>query len=289
MKSPWIESMRLRTLPISAGSVMMGLALTASVETVNWLWGTVCLLFAVLAQIACNFANEYFDARDGIDNPQLRQGPDRGVASGAIAPRKMLRAALFTLGLACAVGLTTLLRGSLWLLPAGVFIALGALAYSAGPWPLSRHRLGEVAVVLFYGIIPVSLTVYLQLLYIPDWVYINSLGVGLFAAMVVLVNNYRDIDSDRAVGKNTLSTALGPQGSALLYCALGQFSAVCLLLSADLVVSCLAIAPAIMGFYGGWLMWRGLPAYKATNLLAVTAMTIFDISAVALVVNVLTQ
>lgn len=283
MISPWIEAMRLRTLPVSAASVVMALAVTAASGPIDWLWAVVCLVFAVLCQVACNFANEYFDVRDGIDATTLRRGPQRGI----IAPRQMLRATILTLAAACAVGLITLWRGGLWLLPAGAFIALGALAYSAGPWPLSRHRLGELAVVVFYGLVPVSLTYYLQCLDFTPGILWTALGVGLFAAMVVLVNNYRDINADRAVGKNTLSTALGPQGSALLYCALGQFAAVALMLGGDLVISCLAIAPAAMGFYGGWLMWKGLPAFKATNLLAVTATTLLDISIVALVINIL--
>lgn len=262
--------MRLRTLPVSLGGVIAALGMAASSGPVDWLWGAVCIVFAILAQIASNFANEYFDCRDGIDTAQ-RQGPARGVISRA----RMKQATFLTLAIACAVGLLTIIRGGWILLPAGIAIALGALAYSAGPFPLSRNRLGEVAVVIFFGIVPVCLTYYLQTLQIPLWVFICSLGIGLMGAMVILVNNYRDIASDTATGKHTLSTTLGPQGSALLYCGMGQFAAIALWLGGGIETwGFLPLLPAAMGFAGSWLLHRGLPAPGATKLLAITAMTL---------------
>ncbi len=274
--------MRLRTLPVSLGGVIAALDLTAADGVkINWLWASVCILFAVLAQIASNFANEYFDCRDGIDSPD-RQGPARGV----IGPKAMGRATILTLALACAVGLLTLLRGGWWLLPVGIVIALGALAYSAGPYPLSRHCLGEVAVVFFFGLVPVCFTYYLQTLTFPLWVAVNALGIGLMGAMVILVNNYRDIASDSKTGKHTLSTRLGPQGSALLYCALGQFAAVCLWIGAGFDVwGFLPILPAALGFAGSYLLYRGLPPANATKLLALTALTLLLLSLALLLIQ----
>lgn len=270
MKSPWIEAMRLRTLPVSLGGVLAGIGMAAADGSVNWLWGGVCVLFAVLAQIASNFANEYFDGRDGIDRAD-RVGPARGVIPAA----SMLRATVITLALACAVGLLTLLRGGWWLLPAGILIALGAMAYSAGPYPLSRHRLGEVAVIIFFGIVPVCLTYYLQTLRFPLWVFLCSLGVGLMGAMVILVNNYRDIASDSASGKHTLSTSIGPQGSALLYCAMGQLAAFFLWIGGGVGVwGFLPLLPVMLGFAGGYLLFRGLAPDASTRLLALTAVTL---------------
>ncbi|MDE6145408.1 MAG: 1,4-dihydroxy-2-naphthoate octaprenyltransferase [Muribaculaceae bacterium] len=281
MKSPWIEAMRLRTLPVSLGGVICALGLTAVDARINWLWATICIVFAVLAQVASNFANEYFDCRDGIDD-ENRVGPTRG----AIPARKMLCATACTLAAACAVGLLTLIRGGWWLLPAGIAIALGALAYSAGPYPLSRHRLGEVAVVLFFGVIPVCLTYYLQTLTIPLWVLINSVGVGLMGAMVILVNNYRDIASDTATGKHTLSTTIGPQGSALLYCAMGQLAAACLWIGGGLDVwGFLPLLPAALGFAGSYLLNKGMRPTDSTKLLAITAMTLLLTSALLLLTH----
>ncbi len=263
--------MRLRTLPVSLGGVLAALGMAAGEPmAVNWLWGSVCIVFAVLAQVASNFANEYFDCRDGIDAAG-RQGPARGV----ISLRQMKIATFVTLGLACAVGLLTIIHGGWILLPAGNAIALGALAYSAGPFPLSRNYLGEVAVIIFFGIVPVCLTFYLQTLTIPLWVFVCSLGYGLMGAMVVLVNNYRDIDSDEATGKHTLSTAIGPEGSALLYCAMGQFAAVALWIGGGLqFFGCIPFLPAAMGFAGSFLLYRGLPPAAATKLLGITALTL---------------
>lgn len=275
--------MRLRTLPVSLGGVICALGLTAAVQPINWIWGTVCLVFAILAQISSNFANEYFDCRDGIDGAD-RTGPARGI----IPAKAMLRATLITLALACAVGLLTLIRGGWWLLPAGIAIALAAMAYSAGPYPLSRHCLGEVAVVLFFGIVPVCLTYYLQTLEIPVGVFICSLGIGLMGAMVILVNNYRDIASDSACGKHTLSTVIGPQGSALLYCAMGQFAAMCLWFGGGVdVCGFLPILPAVLGFTGSYLLHRGLAPEASTKLLAITAMVLLLTSLLLLLTHIL--
>lgn len=268
----WIEGMRLRTLPVSAAGVIAAVGCVSAGGTdVAWGWAAVCLLFALLAQIASNFANEYFDFKAGIDGDG-RRGPERGVANGVITPRAMLAATLITLGAACAVGLLTVARGGWWLIPAGAAIALGALAYSAGPYPLSRHRLGEAAVVIFYGIVPVCLTYYVLTLQWSWSVLICGIAVGLWGAMVILVNNYRDITSDRACGKNTLSTALGPQGSALLYCALGQFAAIGLFVSNPGAWSVLPVIPAALGFLGGHRLFiGGLSGAQCTRLLAITA------------------
>lgn len=275
--------MRLRTLPVSLGGVICALGLTAAVQPVDWLWGTVCLVFAILAQISSNFANEYFDCRDGIDGTD-RTGPARGI----IPAKAMLRATLITLALACAIGLLTIIRGGWWLLPAGIAIAVAAMAYSAGPYPLSRHCLGEVAVVLFFGIVPVCLTYYLQTLEIPIGIFICSIGVGLMGAMVILVNNYRDIASDSACGKHTLSTVVGPQGSALLYCAMGQFAAMCLWFGGGVDVwGFLPILPAALGFVGSYLLYRGLAAAASTRLLAITAMVLLLTSLLLLLTHLL--
>ena len=103
------------------------------------------------------------------------------------------------------------------MLAAGVAIIAGALAYSAGPYPLSRHALGEVAVVLFFGVAPVTLTYYLQAGDCPLPVWLTSLSMGLLGANVLIVNNYRDADDDRAVGKNTLAVILGRRPMLWIY------------------------------------------------------------------------
>ena len=210
--------MRLRTLPVSVAGVIAAWGLASLYGASRLLPALLCLAFAVLAQIASNFANEYYDYRDGLDRPG-REGPRRGVTEGDITPRAMLVATFATLGVACCIGLSLIAFGGWWLLIVGAVTALGALAYSAGPYPLSRHALGEVAVVVFFGIVPVNLTFYLQTGYFTATVAASSVAIGLMTANVLIVNNYRDAADDRAVGKTTLAILLGPTLSRGLYAA----------------------------------------------------------------------
>lgn len=212
----WIEAMRLRTLSVSLAGVFMAIGLAVHDGCFKAVPAVLCLIFALLAQIASNFANEYYDYRDGLDAPG-REGPRRGVTEGDIAPGAMLKATYLTLALACAVGCGLIAYGGWWLLAAGIFIALGAMAYSTGPYPLSRHGLGEVAVILFFGIIPVTLTYYVQALQVTADVWIASLSAGLLGANVLIINNYRDTDADKAVGKRTLAVILGRRAMPWLY------------------------------------------------------------------------
>ena len=212
----WIEAMRLRTLPVSLAGVVMAWGFCALYDKFNLIPAILCLLFALLAQIASNFANEYYDFKSGLDR-KGREGPRRGVTEGDITPSAMKAATYGTLALACVIGCSLIYYGGWWLLPVGIFIAIGAMAYSAGPYPLSRHGLGEVAVLFFFGIIPVTLTYYVQSF---EWnidVLLASIAVGLMGANVLIVNNYRDHDDDKSVNKRTLAVIFGRSTVANLY------------------------------------------------------------------------
>ena len=239
----WVEAMRLRTLPVSVAGVAAGTALALLHHGFRAAPAVICLLFAVLAQIASNFANEYFDYRDGLDR-RGRQGPRRGVTEGDITPSAMKYAALGTLGVAALLGLTLLMWGGWWIVIAGVAIVLGALAYSAGPYPLSRHGMGEVAVILFFGVAPVTLTYYLQAGDCPSGVWLASLGVGLLGANVLIVNNYRDREDDAAVGKRTLAVIFGGTAVRWLYLINGLAGA------------------SLVG-----LEWKALPGWEICNFI----------------------
>lgn len=213
--------MRLRTLPVSVAGVVYAAGLCVASHSVCVAALLLCLLFAVLAQVASNFANEYYDYRDGLDRAG-REGPRRGVTEGDITPRAMKIATFATLAAACLVGcLLVWLYGPWWMFAAGIATAAGVVAYSAGPWPLSRHGLGEVAVTLFFGIVPVCLTYLLCGGRWGLWLLAAGTGVGLMAANVLIVNNYRDMDDDRAVGKRTLAVMLGRRAMTALYVADG--------------------------------------------------------------------
>ncbi|MDE7472258.1 MAG: 1,4-dihydroxy-2-naphthoate octaprenyltransferase [Muribaculaceae bacterium] len=214
----WIEATRLRTLPVSLAGVVTVLGYNLIYNNVKWLPLLICGLFALLCQIASNYANEYFDFKAGRDR-QGREGPRRGVTEGDITPSAMKRAVFVTLAIAACLGLSLIHWGGWWLIAAGIAIGLGVLAYSTGPYPLSTRGWGEVAVVVFFGLVPVNLTYYVETLQWSADVLAGSMAVGLLGANVIIVNNYRDVDDDRAVNKLTLAVRLGRPFMRFLYVA----------------------------------------------------------------------
>lgn len=230
----WIEAMRLRTLPVSVSGVIAACGYCFLCDSFRWLPALLCLVFAVLAQIASNFANEYYDYKAGLDKPG-RVGPRRGVTEGDITPGAMKAATFITLGVACAVGCSLIFWGGWWLIAVGAFIALGVLAYSTGPYPLSHHALGEVAVIFFFGIIPVNFTFYLQTGAFDLSVAVGSVAVGLLGSSILLVNNYRDMEDDEAVGKTTFVVKFGRTAASSWYLING-FLAVVLMLPSWMVI-----------------------------------------------------
>lgn len=221
----WIEAMRLRTLPVSVAGVLTGISLALWQGSFSMIPASLCLMFAVSAQIASNFANEYYDYRNGMDR-KGRDGFRRGVTEGDITPQAMKSATFIMLSFAALTGCCMLFIGGWWLLPVGICILLAALAYSTGPYPLSHHGLGDVTVVVFFGIVPVTLTYWLQT---GGWtgrhvVLPSSVAVGLLAANVLIVNNYRDMDDDRAVGKRTTAVIFGRKVMGHVYLLSGILS-----------------------------------------------------------------
>lgn len=202
--------MRLRTLPVSIAGVLGGLACALNFNCFRLLPFLICLVFAILAQIVSNFANEYYDYKSGIDK-KGREGFRRGVTEGDISPKAMKRAIYILLGLDCAIGCTLIIWGGWWLIWVGICIAVFALAYSAGPFPLSRIGLGDIAVVIFYGIVPVVFTAYVLTGTLDNLMLTAPLGfaVGLLADNVLIVNNYRDLEDDKTAGKLTTVVIFG--------------------------------------------------------------------------------
>ena len=225
----WIEAMRLRTLPVSIAGVTTAIGFNIADATFEVAPAILCLVFAVLCQIASNFANEYYDYKAGRDKAG-REGPRRGVTEGDLTPQAMKRATFGVLAVAALVGLSLTYWGGLWLIAVGAFIGVGALVYSAGPYPLSTHRLGEVAVVFFFGVVPVNFTYYVQALSWSTPVLLASVALGLMGANVLVINNYRDRKEDLAVGKHTLANSLPDKAMPILYC-LNALCAVLLMLN----------------------------------------------------------
>ena len=244
----WIEALRLRTLPVSLSGVVIAVALAYYRGCLQWTPAVLCLLFALLAQIVSNLANEYYDFLRGADK-KGRVGPRRGVTEGDIKPDTLKWVTVCTLVAACAVGCGLLFYGPWWLLVVGVVIALAALAYSAGPYPLSYHGLGEAAVFVFFGLVPVNLTYFVQSGAFDAIVVFASISIGLMGVNVLLVNNYRDMEDDIDAGKHTSVVIFGRKLAATAYLING-FVAVSILsplwMRLTLFSSWLCLVPAVV-------------------------------------------
>lgn len=250
--------MRLRTLPVSVAGVTAGTGCAIFCHGFSWLPMLICLLFAVVAQIASNFANEYYDYKNGLDK-KGREGFRRGVTEGDISPDAMKRATFSLLLLDSLLGCSLIYYGGWWLIAVGVAVAIFAVAYSAGPYPLSHHGLGDVAVVIFFGFVPVIFTEYVQTgVFCLDYVNIAvSLAVGVMAANVLIVNNYRDRDDDAAVGKRTTVVIFGRRAMSFVYLFNGIAAALSLA-----VATTDAPAWTVLGWLGyifcHFLLWQEL-------------------------------
>ena len=203
----WIQAARPKTLLVSMAPVVMSVAISYLFVNINWIPAIICLVFAVMAQILSNFVNDYADGIKGADNERL--GPQRMVASGLIPPQKMRNGIIVWSILTFLLGCTLLYWGGWILLPFGIVILLCALAYSAGPYPLSRHALGDVAVVLFYGVAPVVLTFFIQTSFVNYQIAMAGLAIGITANNLLIVNNYRDAEQDQKNDKKTTVTLFG--------------------------------------------------------------------------------
>ena len=214
----WFEAARPKTLPASVSPVLLGCALAYYDGYLTVSIAVLCFLVAVFAQIASNFANDYFDYKKGADNED-RLGPERAVAQGWITPKAMLAGTFITLGLACLSGLVLVCLTDWRLIFVGVAIALCVLAYSAGPFPLAYNGLGDICVLLFYGVIPVCFTYYVQTMSFSLLTLLLSIAVGLLSVNILVVNNYRDYAQDKAAGKRTTIVLFGKRFGRFFYVA----------------------------------------------------------------------
>jgi 1,4-dihydroxy-2-naphthoate octaprenyltransferase len=212
----WITAARPHTLSASLAPVIIASALAYRNGVFQIVPALLCACVALFAQIASNLANDYFDFKKGTDT-EKRVGQPRAVASGWIKPETMLIATLIVLVITCICGLVLLFLSHWWLIFAGIAIILGVLAYSGGPYPLAYHGLGDVCVILFYGVIPLCLTYFVQADSIPPTAFLLSLSVGFLSINILVVNNYRDYEQDKEAGKRTLIVLLGKKFGKYFY------------------------------------------------------------------------
>lgn len=212
----WIEAARPKTLTASFSPVLLGTVLAFHDDSFKIVPALLCLLVALLAQIASNFANDYFDYQKGSDGAD-RLGPARAVASGWITPRSMLYATFIALALALFCGCGLLFYAGWELIGVGMAIAVFALAYTAGPFPLAYNGLGDICVLVFFGIVPVCFTYYVQTLTFTPLVFMLSLALGFLSVNILVVNNYRDYEQDKQSGKRTTIVLLGKKFGVVFY------------------------------------------------------------------------
>jgi 1,4-dihydroxy-2-naphthoate octaprenyltransferase len=216
--SPWISAFRPRTLPLALASILTGGFLAKANGQFNGVVVALAALTTILLQILSNLANDYGDSQNGADSVH-RQGPQRAVQSGAITPAEMKRA-MWAFGLAAlASGIALLLVAlgfaGVWVLLAFFVLGLSAIwaavNYTAGSNPYGYAGLGDISVFLFFGIVGVCGTYFLQTQTLPLAVLLPAAALGCFATAVLNVNNIRDIVSDKLAGKITVPVRLGPQ------------------------------------------------------------------------------
>ncbi|MDL2264844.1 1,4-dihydroxy-2-naphthoate polyprenyltransferase [Parabacteroides sp. OttesenSCG-928-G07] len=272
----WVEAARPRTLFASISPVLVGTALAWHDGLFNPVAAVLCFLVAVLAQIASNYANDFFDFKKGADRED-RLGPARAVASGWIAPKAMLIATFLTLGLACMFGCLLLFYGGWILLPVGMVMALCVLAYSAGPYPLAYNGLGDVCVLLFYGIVPVCFTYYVQAGSISLFAFLLSLAMGFLSINILVVNNYRDYEQDKVSRKKTTIVLFGRRYGRIIYLVNGLLA---ILIAAPLMLRDAWISGVLLVVYSAffiltWAKFRKTEGKALNPMLGRTAMSVF--------------
>lgn len=214
----WLNAARPRTLPAAVAPVLVGTAAAffAVGDLPRWGGFVAALLASILIQIGTNLANDYSDARRGADSAD-RLGPVRVTSAGLITPRRVLTATWIAFGLAALLGLyLAWLAGWIIIVVGVVSIAAGFL-YTGGPRPYGYAGLGEVFVFLFFGLVSVNGSYYVQLEELAWLPFGLSIAIGLLSTAILVVNNVRDIDSDRRANKNTLAVRIGREKTRKLY------------------------------------------------------------------------
>jgi len=220
----WIKAARLRTLPLAVSGILMGAALSFFAGKFNQTVTLLAIVTALLIQIFSNFANDYGDSQKGTDNKH-RVGPKRTVQSGEISPKQMKTGMIVLIVLSLASGIWLVFEGTkgLSLQVFGIYIALGILAliaafkYTAGSNPYGYAGFGDVAVFLFFGILPVVGTYFLNTHQLTPEIFLPALSIGFFSTGVLNLNNMRDIENDRNSGKNTVVVRMGSAKSKIYH------------------------------------------------------------------------
>ena len=214
----WIEGSRPRTLPAAVAPVLAGTGAAVVADGFVWWKALLALGVSLALQIGVNYANDYSDGIKGTDDDRV--GPLRLVGSGLATPAAVKRAALGFLALGAALGVALAATTTWWLLLVGAAALVAAWTYTGGPSPYGYRALGEVSVFLFFGLVAVLGTTYVQLEEITGTSVAAAVGIGALACAILVANNLRDIPTDTVAGKRTLAVVLGDARSRQFYALL---------------------------------------------------------------------
>ncbi len=247
---------RPRTLPAAIAPVLVGTSLALGDGDFHPLAFLAALLGAIFIQVGTNLSNDYSDARRGADTED-RLGPVRVTAGGLVPPSQVLLATYVTFGLAVGCGVYLIVVAGWELLAVGAASILAGVLYTGGPRPYGYEGLGEVFVFLFFGIVAVAGSYYVQVQKLPWQAFVCAVPVGLLAAAILVVNNVRDLETDRRAGKRTLAVRLGRERTRAFYAAL------------LLLAFVIAPVPWWGGSMNAWLLLPWLTAPLALRLVGV--------------------
>ena len=252
-RQAWIMAMRPQTLPVSVGPVLVGTAVAFIEGRFRIGPALAAAAGALLLQIGSNFANDVFDFEKGADT-EHRIGPPRAAQLGLLSPAALKRGMFFVFGLAMLIGVYLSVVAGPVIIALGLVSIAAAIAYTGGPWPLGYHGLGDVAVFLFFGFAAVVGTTFVQVGAVPSLAWIAALPVGGLATAILVVNNLRDVETDRVAGKRTLAVRLGRSGARREWAVLVGGAYV------------LTLAPALLLGVGPWILLPWLSAPRAYSL-----------------------
>jgi 1,4-dihydroxy-2-naphthoate octaprenyltransferase len=219
----WLLAARPRTLPVAFAPVLVGTALAAAEGKARALPATAAFAGALLLQIGANLANDLFDSEKGADRED-RIGPPRAMQLGLVSPAQMRRAIACVFGAALLVGGYLVAVGGWPIAVVGALSIAAGLAYTGGPFPYGYHGLGDAAVFVFFGLVAVGGSYYVQALSLSPLVVAASLPVGALVTALLVVNNLRDIETDARAGKRTLAVCIGPRATRAEFLALLVFA-----------------------------------------------------------------
>jgi 1,4-dihydroxy-2-naphthoate octaprenyltransferase len=244
----WVMAARVRTLPAAIAPVLVGTSLALGGGHFDPFAFVAALLGAIFIQVGTNLSNDYSDARRGADTED-RLGPVRVTAGGLVPPRQVLLATYVTFGVAVLCGVYLIAVAGWGLLAVGAASILAGVLYTGGPRPYGYEGLGELFVFLFFGIVAVAGSYYVQVQHLPWQAFACAVPVGLLASAILVVNNVRDIDTDRRAGKRTLAVRLGRRRTRTLYTAMLAVAFAC------------APLPWLLGSMSAWLLlpWVAIP------------------------------